>query len=144
MKRFISILVFLSFAICLLSCSYKGTYEDGYADGYSDGYSDGKFDMQSVADDNILAGYDTGYFDGITEAQHDIAIRVEDELWSLAWDIEDEYGLLPEDALQILFNYADAPDDADEDEVTEAIWAIRRYYYASNEIINDIEDYLID
>ena len=133
MKRFITIAASFVLVICLLSCSYKGTYDDGHEDGFDYGFDCGWY-----------KGYDEGYSEGLAEAQHDIAIRVDDEIWSLAWDIEDEYGLFPEDALQILTNYADVPDEVTREEVNNAIWAIRRYYFASNEIINDIEDYWID
>ena len=60
MKRFISVLVFFSFAICLLSCNHKGTYEDGYADGYSDAESV----MQYLIEEEFLDGCDIGYSDG--------------------------------------------------------------------------------
>lgn len=139
MNRFISVLVIFSFAICLLSCSYRGTYDDGYADGYSNAESE----MQYLMEEEFLDGYDIGYDDGIAEAQHDIAFLVEDDLWSIACDIEAEYGLHPEEAVQILSNYADVPDEVDEAELQAAILAIYHYYYDSNEIINDIEDYWI-
>lgn len=67
MKRFISLLVLIALAVCLLSCSYRGTYEDGYADGYIDGYSDAEFDMQYVIEEEFLDGYDIGYDDGYWE-----------------------------------------------------------------------------
>lgn len=79
MKRFISILVLLSFAICLLSCNYKGAYEDGYADGYSDGYLDTESEMQYLMEEEFLDGYDIGYDDGFIEgydyAKTDFALR---------------------------------------------------------------------
>lgn len=129
MKRFIAILASFALTICLSSCSFRGSYDDGYEDGYDDGY---------------YAGFDYGYYEGIAEAQHDIASYVDDDLSSLGWDIEEEYGLHPEDALQILSNYADVPDEVTEEELNNAIWAIYRYYYKSHEVINGIEDYWID
>ena len=129
MKRLIAVLVLFALSICLLSCSYRGTYDDGYSEGYADGFFEGQIN---------------GYDEGIAEAQHDIAIRAEDDLWSLAWDIEDKYGIHPEEAVQILSNYADVPDEVDEAELHNAILAIYRYYYDSCEIVNDIEDYWID
>ena len=95
-------------------------------------------------DSGYEEGYENGFYDGIAEAQHDIAFYVEDDLSSLGWDIEDEYGIHPEKAVQILSNYADVPDEVDEDELNDAIWAIYRYYHDSQEVINGIEDYWID
>ena len=89
-------------------------------------------------------GYDDGYVEGIEKAQQFLAVVVDDDLSSLAWDIEDEYGLHPEDALQILSNYADCSGEVSEEELNNAIWAIYRYYYKSQEVINEIEDYWID
>lgn len=129
MKRFIATLVLFALSICLLSCSQTRTYEDGYEDGYSDG---------------LFEGQVNGYSEGISEAQHDIAFRVEDELWSLAWDIEDKYGIHPEEAVQILSNYVDVPDEVDEAKLHTAILAIYHYYYDSHEVMNGIEDYWID
>jgi hypothetical protein len=129
MKRFIAILVLLSVTICLCSCDYRGIYDEAYEDGYEDGHYAGQCD---------------GYYDGIERAKEYIAFVVDDDLSSLAWDIEAEYGLHPEDALQILSNYADVPDEVDEEELKDAIWAIYRYYYDSHKVINDIEDYWID
>lgn len=143
-KGFAILLVMLILSTVFSSCSSQSAYDEGYADGYDDGYSDGEFDMQLEVEDSILAGYDTGYYDGIAEAQHDIAVRVEDDLSSIAWDISDKYGLFPDEALQILSNYADVPDEVDKEELNDAIWAICRYYYDSNEIINNIDDYWID
>lgn len=137
MKRFISILVLFSSAVCLLSCSYEGTYDNGYADGYDYGLEDGWYDGYDE-------GYSEGYYEGIAEAQHDIAIRVEDDLWSLARDIEDEYGIHPEDAMAVFFRYADGHDDVSEEELSKAIWAVRRYYYELHDVIDGIEDYWID
>ena len=125
MKRLIAILA----AIFLVMCSLSSCRVEGYDTGYDDGYD---------------AGYDYGYTKGIEEAQQFLEIVVDDDLSSLGWDIEDQYGLHPEDALMILSNYADVPDEVDEEDLNAAIWAIYRYYYESNKIINSIEDYLIE
>ena len=102
---------------------------DSYYRGYDDGYYEGRCE---------------GYSEGIEKAKGYIAIAVDDDLDSLAWDIEDEYGLLPEDALQILSNYADRSGEVSEEELNNAIWAIYRYYYRSHVVTNEIEDYWID
>lgn len=137
MKRFIAVAVLFTLVICLLSCSYEGTYDDGYEDGYDDGRDYGWYDGYDE-------GYSEGYWEGVAEAQHDIANFVDDDLWSLEWDIEHEYGTFPEDALQILTNYIDDPDSISEEELYTAIYAIRSYYFASQKIPSNIEDYWID
>ena len=125
MKKLIMVLALFALALCSLS----GCRIEGYDTGYDDGY---------------YAGYDDGYAKGIETAQKFLAFVVDDDLSSLAWDIEDEYGLFPEDALQMLSNYADRSNEVSEEELNNAIWAICRYYYKSNEVINGIEDYWID
>ena len=124
MKKFAATLTVLFLVLYLSACNIE-TYEDGYEDGYANGYTE-------------------GYYEGIAEALDDISFYVEDDLWSLACDIEDEYGMSPDEAVMILSNYADVPDDVTEEEVNKAIWAIYRYYNKSHEIINSIEDYWID
>lgn len=129
MKKFIAILTSFAFVVCSLSgCRIEG-YHDGYDKGYDDGYE---------------AGCDYGYSKGIADAQRYIAFVVDDDLSSLARDIKKAYGLHPEDALLILSNYADVPDEVTEEELNKAIWALYRYYYDSTEVINSIEDYLIE
>ena len=129
MKRVISILA----SIVLVMCCLYGCRIEDYDAGYADGYTDGRD-----------AGYDYAYAKGIEEAQRFLDIVVDEDLFFLCKDIEDQYGLHPEDALLILSNYADVPDEVTEEELTNAIWAIYHYYYKSNEIINGIEDYWID
>ena len=129
MKKYIAMIAVISLALFSLSACELEPYEDDYDEGYSDGWE---------------AGFDEGYCEGIAEAQHDIAFYVEDDLSSLAWDIKDEYGMLPEDAVWVLFNYTDVPDEVTEEELHKAILAIRRYYFASQEVVSGIEDYWID
>lgn len=138
MKRFISFLVLFSIAVCLLSCS-KETYEDGYANGYSDAESEMLYRMEEELLDGYDIGYEDGYYEGIADAQHDIANRMEDDLWDIGWDIKTEYGIHPGEAIEILANYADVPDEVDETELLNAIQAIYHYYYDSQEIIHEIE-----
>ena len=89
-------------------------------------------------------GYENGFYDGIEEAQQYISIILDDELFMLSLNIEDKYGIYPEEAVQILSNYADVPDEVDIEELNDAIWAIYRYYYDSQEVINGIDDYEIE
>lgn len=129
MKKLIAALAILVSVLCVLSSCRIENYDDGYAEGYDDGY---------------FEGFDFGYYEGIAEAQSFIEFVVDDDLSALARNIESEYGLHPEDALQILSNYADVPDEVDETELNQAIWAIYSYYHKSQEIIDGIEDYSID
>ena len=129
MKRFISLSISIALSMSLLSCSYIGTYDDGYADGYDDGYYEGS---------------SSGYYEGIEKAKQYISVVLDDELSSVAWAIEKEYGMHPEDALLILSNYADVPDEVTEEELNKAIWVMYRYYYEANKVINGIEDYDIE
>ena len=125
MKKLIMVLALFS----LILCSLSGCRIEGYDTGYDDGY---------------YAGYDDGYAKGIEKAQKFLAFVVDDDLSSIAWDIKDEYGMFPEDALNVLTNYIDVPDEVDEQDLVDAIYAVRSYYYRSNKVINDIEDYWID
>ena len=67
MKNFITILTASALALCILSCSYRGTYDDGYEDGYVDGYSDAESEMQYNIEDEFSKGYDRGCDDGYGE-----------------------------------------------------------------------------
>lgn len=126
MKKFTSVLAVLAVLIIfyLTSCG-EGTYEDGYKVGYGNGYGE-------------------GYYEGIAEAQSSIAFYVEDELIALKRDIEDEYGMHPGEAVEVLTNYADVPDEVTEEDLKKAIWSLYRYYYDSHNVINGIEDYWIE
>lgn len=124
MKKIIAMI-----ALLMVSCSLSSCFATDYDYGYEDGYDE---------------GYYAGYSEGGEDAQRWIASRVEDDLWSLDWDIEEEYGVNPWEAVEILSNYADVPDEVTEEELHQAIWAIYRYYHKSNEVINGIEDYQLD
>lgn len=129
MKRFITIIA----SIALVMCSLSSCRIEGYGTGYDDGYEDGR-----------EAGFDYGYTKGIEEAQQFLTFVVDDDLSSVERDIEDKYGIHPYEAVEILTNYADVPDQVSKEELRNAIWAIYRYYYRSNEVINGIEDYDIE
>ena len=137
MKKLFAILAVFFVLICYLSSCGKSDYareqeskrEAIYQRGYEDGYDE---------------GYYVGYYDGAIDAQRGIFNQVEDDLWSIASDIEDKYGLHPEDAVMVLSNYADVPDEVTEEELHQAIWAIYRYYHQSQDVINGIEDYCIE
>ena len=81
--------------------------------------------------------YDAGYEDGIYEAQEHFKDYV---IWDLSYDIEEEYGLSPEEAITILSHYADG-EPISKQELYKAINTLRRYYYDLQEAINDIDSY---
>lgn len=83
------------------------------------------------------------YREGISEAQEYIANRVSDDFWSLEYDLEDRYGISPEDAIHLLTNYVDG-EYVSETDLNQAIWVISKYYSHSYEIIYEIDDYWID
>lgn len=83
------------------------------------------------------------YREGISAAQESISGLVEVELWDAEYDIEEQYGVTPEDAVRILENYADG-EPVSKKEVTAAIWAISSYYTKSQNILYGIDDYWID
>lgn len=144
MKRFISFLVLFSIAVCLLSCSYRGSYEDGYAAGYTDGYSDAESEMRYLAEEEFSDGYDIGRDDGYDigydDGESEMIASLEYEIGSLAWDIADLYGIHPAEAVEILTNYADVPEEVDEEELLNSIQAIYHYYYSSKVIFYEMMD----
>ena len=109
--------------------SYNEDYDIAYNEGLDDGYK---------------SGYEDGYYEGKAEAQHYIASRVEDDLISLDEEIFDKYGVDAWKAIEILSNYADVPDEVTEEDLHQAIWAIYDYYFGSQEISHEIEEYWID
>ena len=99
---------------------------------------------EAIYDRGYETGYKEGYRAALSDAPERIEFYVEEDIWTLCNDIEDVYGIHPEEAAQILSNYADDPDAVAKEELNKAIWAIYRYYYDSREIMNEIEDYWID
>lgn len=128
-KFFISISVFVLALCFLLACDSQGTYEDGYAAGYASGYSD----AECVHEDDYIEGY----VEGINRAQN----YIESHLQELSFDIKNEYGIYPEDALSILTNYIDDPESISEQDLHDAIYVIRSYYFDAEEISHNISDY---
>lgn len=124
MKKFFSLLsVFVILICCLSSCKGRSIYT-----------------MERDAEKQAL---EEQYRKGISVAQEHIDSLVEIEMLDLEFDIEDEWGISPDEAIQILTNYADG-DPVSEAELNKAIWAINQYYYGVNEIVNGIDDYWID
>ena len=83
------------------------------------------------------AAYDAGYEDGICDAQEHFKDYV---IWDLSCDIEDEYGMSPDEAIIILSNYAEG-EPTPKQELYKAINTLSRYYYDLHEAINDIDNY---
>lgn len=128
MKKYIILAIgIILTSCCLLSCSGRSIYA-----------MEQEAKREAIYEDGYAAGYD----EGIEEAKHDIAFYVDDDLFSLACDIEDQYGICPEDAIMMLENYADGEPYTNE-EIETAIWVVSCYYHRSHEIINRIEEYLV-
>ena len=134
MKKVFAILAaFVILICCLTSCGGRSIYA-----------MEQEAKEEAIYDRGYEAGYKEGYSAALSEAPERIEFYVDEDIWDLCNDIEDVYGIHPEEAVQILSNYADVPDEVDEAELSKAIWAIYRYYYDSREIMNEIEDYWID
>ena len=108
MRKLVTIVGIL-LALCSLPACNADTYDSGYEDGYYEGYND-------------------GYYDGIAKAQTYIASLAEEDLSSLCRDIEKEYGVSPYEAVEILSNYADVPDEVSDESLHNAILAVYNYY----------------
>lgn len=124
MKKYLTIISIIVALLCFTaSCSGRSIYE-----------------MERDAEREEL---EERYREGIADAQEHIDSLVEIEIWDLEFDIEDKYGIFPEDAIRILENYADG-EPVTRTDLNKAIWAISQYYYDSLDIIYGIDDYWID
>lgn len=122
MKKFIAISVmFLLSVALLLSCDSSGTYDDGFEDGYDMGY------------DEARIKYEDDYVKGFNEGENTLAGEID---W-ISVAVRNEYGIYPEDAIYILQNYMFDPDSVSYTEMCEAIYAIRKYYFDVNNLIQD-------
>lgn len=124
-KLFILILVIIFSTLCLSSCE---TSE--YA-------KEQDLKEEAIYDRGYEAGYEEGKWEGIKTAQEHFAEYV---LWDLSYDIENEYGMSPEEAITILEHYADG-EPITEAELNQAIWTISRYYWDLYSAINDLDSY---
>lgn len=132
-KSFVILSVFLIIICCLCSCGGKSTYA-----------REREAKEEAIYQRGYDAGYEEGYRAAMSKAPEKIDFYVEEDIWDLNHDIEDVYGIHPEEAAMILSNYADVPDEVTEEELSKAIWAIYRYYYGSREVMSGIDDYWID
>ena len=129
MKRMIALLfVVLGIITVILGCSSQNA-EERHSDDYYEGYDE---------------GYSQGYFDGIDAAKQQVEELVIDDLYDLCHQIEDEWGIDPEEAARLLSNYADVPDEVDESDVPNAIWAIYSYFHDSWDIVYRIDFYDVE
>ena len=122
-KSFAILSVFVILICCITSCKGRSIYA-----------------MERDAEREAL---EEKYREGISDAQEHIASLVEVEMWDLEYDIDDNWGMSAEEAVQTLTNYADG-EFVSKSEVNKAIWAINHYYTGVNEIVNGIDDYWID
>ena len=132
MKKHLFFITIIAVLVFLCSCG-KSTYA-----------REQEAERVSIYESGYEAGYDDGYYEAMKKAPGRIESRVDDDIWDLCYEIEDIYGIHPEEAIMILSNYADVPDEVSEEDLNKAIWAIYRYYYDSGAIMNGIEDYWID
>ena len=92
-------------------------------------------------DDGFIEGYDCGYYDALSEAPEYIENRVEDAFFDLMFYVEDLNGMSPDKAINILTNYADVREEATDEEVEAAIWAISNFYNGVYDIRRGISEY---
>lgn len=136
MKKLEVLILVVIFAIVLITPNVK-TYDDGYSDGYNDGYKSGKID-------GYEDGLDTGYDEGVSAAKRSIAIQLDYDLESIAYDIREEYSMTPMEAVWLLSSYADSTEYVTKSELCEAIWIIESYFYESQSLTGKIKGYWID
>jgi hypothetical protein len=86
-KKFIAVLNVSALALCILSCSYRGTYDDGYEVGYVDGYSDAEAEMQYNIKGEFTKGYDSGWDDGNEEVYNAIEDAKEYARSQTGWSV---------------------------------------------------------
>lgn len=136
MKKLEVLILVVIFAIVLITPNVK-TYDDGYSDGYNDGYKSGKTD-------GYEDGLDTGYDEGVSAAKRSIAIQLDYDLESIAYDMREEYSMTPMEAVWLLSSYADSTEHVTKSELCEAIWVIESYFYESQSLTGKIKGYSID
>ncbi len=119
MKKSILIITLLAATFLFLSSCQRSIYE-----------MEREAKREAAFNDGYDVGYEEGYWEGISDAQE----HLEDVLQDLLLEIE------PEEAIQILTNYADG-EPITEEELHKAIWAIHQYYWDSYHAINDSDSY---
>lgn len=125
MKKFVAVILVSIIIIFAFSSCERSIYE-----------MEREAKREAAFNDGYEAGYEEGYQKGVSDAQKHLI----DELQDISWDIKDENGIDPETAAQILANYADG-EPVTEQELEQAIWTIRQYYWDSYWAINDSDSY---
>lgn len=126
MKSYIKVIAVLLFLIGYIFLSVKFDIRDEY-------------DMERESRQEQL---EERFDEGIAYAQDSIANHLDTVLMDFDFEIEDIYGISPEEALRIMENYLD-DEPISEDELANAIWAISAYYFMVQDVPNDVEDYWI-
>lgn len=85
---------------------------------------------------NYPEGYADGYADGVFEAQKQISGYAEESFSNIS-------GIDVYDAIQILTNYADG-EPISEADLHDAIWKVQQFYYDSQDVIRDLDDYTVE
>ena len=116
MKKLLIVALCVLMCFGLASCTREVVYDTDYSDGYSD---------------------------GLAEAQNQISVYAEECLWDISYDAKKDYGISPEEALQILANYADG-EPVPEENLHKAIWAMHQFYYDVSDLIYELDEYLVN
>lgn len=95
-------------------------YEEGYREGYDNGYENG---CDEGGADRFSEGYDYGYRDALWLSWNEISRNIQEE-----WGYDVEY------AVKIARNYAEG-EPITEEELCDAIWAIRDYFQELSDIM---------
>ena len=98
-----------------------------------------KDDIEEARWDGWLEGYDSGYEEGYGDAENDLwfaseSSDVSSELREIYNDIEDDYGISPENAAHILEDYVSAGYGYSKDELENAVYALLDYVYAIEQV----------
>lgn len=115
MKKILIVAMCIALCFSLTACESEDSYQDGYDDGRYEGYGD-----------------------GYTEALDDVCDFAENSLSDACYDIEEEMGMHPEEAIQTLTNYAIGEPVAEEN-LLNAIWVIEKYYNDVRDVVHDLD-----
>lgn len=129
MKRYITILLITALCVALLFCLVSC--------GKSEYAREREAKEEAIYNRGYEAGYEEGRWEGKKEAQEALEWTAED----IALGASRLYGLDPEEAIMILEHYADG-EPISKQELYDAIWTIRRYYYDMQDAIHDIDSYI--
>lgn len=140
---YILLIALLLFAFCgkiafSLQDDKQASFDEGYQQGYRDGYNE--CDSKSYNDDGYDGyekGYSSGYDEGVDAAKSGICWRLQDDYWSLIYDMD------VEEAIHTLRLY-DEGEPVSASELSQAIETIYAFYEEVDVLIDGIEYYRID